>query len=240
MRARLSISAIVAVLATGASGCGGDGDGSKNDVAQAVASQLRYLESGSSLVVAVDLRYENENWDNVRALASRVLREYRSLADGADRLTIPPNLTGALNLAAGFVGLSFDKDIRPLLDGYLVVGVTLPPREPLPADIAELEDAMRNAFYDRRRRAYVSFNSGLPRIVRRADGRPVRLAEGRRVIDAVRRRDDAAEPRIVVTYRTGSKRLRGVATKLLEGKPGRALAGAQGGLAARPRDRRGR
>jgi hypothetical protein len=67
----------------------------------------------------------------VQRLASRGLREYRNVDPDAG-LEVPPNLDGALNQAAGFAGLSFEADVEPLLDGYLVVGLTVVGAQPEP------------------------------------------------------------------------------------------------------------
>jgi hypothetical protein len=80
-------------------------------------------------VAAVDLRFAEENWEHVQTLVSRGLREYRNVDPDAG-LEVPPNLDGALNQAAGFAGLSFEDDVEPLLDGYLVVGLTVVGVEP--------------------------------------------------------------------------------------------------------------
>ncbi len=109
-------------------GCGEDSPDSR-PVAESVSEQLGYLEPQSSLVAAVDLRFAEENWEHVQTLVSRGLREYRNVDPDAG-LEVPPNRDGALNQAAGFAGLSFEDDVEPLLDGYLVVGLTLVAVEP--------------------------------------------------------------------------------------------------------------
>ncbi len=123
----------------GLAGCGegdGDDDGGSG-VAAAVTEQLKYVDPRSSAVVAVDLRYDERNWEHLRAIASRALRAYRNVADPQERDEIPPNVTGGLNMLTSFAGLSFDEDVKPLLDGYVVVAVTQPPVPPLPPDVVE-------------------------------------------------------------------------------------------------------
>lgn len=111
-----------------AAGCGEDSPGSQ-PVAESVSEQLRFLDPESSLVTAIDLRFAEDNWEHVQRLASRGLREYRNTDPDAG-FEVPPNLDGALNQAAGFAGLSFEGDVEPLLDGYLVVGLTVAGAQP--------------------------------------------------------------------------------------------------------------
>ncbi len=119
VRGCLVLTLLAAAMALG---CGKDS--SSESVGQSVSEQLGFLEPESSLVTAIDLRFDGDNWEHVQRLASRGLREYRNV-DPEAGLEVPPNLDGALNLAAGFAGLSFDDDVEPLLDGYLVVGTTI-------------------------------------------------------------------------------------------------------------------
>lgn len=128
--ARVCLCVLVLSPALLANGCGEESP-SATPVAAAVSEQLRYLEPGSSLVVAVDLRFAEDNWKHVQELISRGLREYRNVDPDAG-LEVPPNLTGALNQLAGFAGVSFEEDLEPLLDGYLVVGLTVVPTEAEP------------------------------------------------------------------------------------------------------------
>ena len=191
---------IALLLVAALSGCGGDDDGGSGDgpVGDAVEEHLRYLDPHSSAVFAVDVRYEGRNWKHLRDVASRALRAYRNAADAEDRAQIPPNLTGALNLAAGYVGLSFDDDVKPLLDGYAVVGLTQPPVPPLPEDIQALRRKPRNE---------------------------LTAAEENRILNAQGRQDDAAEPRTVAVYRTEGEGLRDVVEKLAEGETPKPLEG---------------
>ena len=112
-------------------GCGSEDSPGSQPVAESVSEQLGFLEPESSLVAAVDLRFAEGNWEHVQRLISRGLREYRNVDPDAG-FEVPPNLDGALNQAAGFAGLSFEDDVEPLLDGYLVVGLTVAGAKPEP------------------------------------------------------------------------------------------------------------
>lgn len=212
---------------------GGDEDEGGQDIAAAVEGQLSYVDPGSSLVAAVDMRFEGENWGYVRALASRVLREYRSGVDLEQRGEIPPNLSGALEALSRFAGLSFEDDVKPLLDGHLVIGVVFPPREPLPPRLERLGEVLAGAAFDPRRGTYVRVapDEPLPRpgarapVVREADGSRVTEQEGQRYSSALRRRDAAAESRLVLTYRANGGNLRRVVDKVLEEERPRELSG---------------
>ena len=70
---------------------------------------------------------EGENWARLRPLISRLLREYGARAEGE---VVPPNAEGALATLSSFAGLDFEEQVRPLLDGHLVIGTVLPPPEP--------------------------------------------------------------------------------------------------------------
>ena len=138
-RRALTILLLAAGLIAGCGDEAGDGEESGAQIAGRVEQQLKYVDAKSSAVFAIDMRYEERNWKHLRDIASRGLRAYRDAADPDERAQVPPNVTGALNMAVGFAGLSFDEDVKPLLDGYLVVGVTQPPVPPLPPEIARLE-----------------------------------------------------------------------------------------------------
>jgi hypothetical protein len=109
-------------------GCGSEESGKAGAVTDAVEEQLAYLEPESSLALALDLRYEEENWEQLRPLASRVLSEVRETVEPEDRLQVPANAEAALAQLSGFVGLDFEDDVRPRLDGHLVVGLVVEPR----------------------------------------------------------------------------------------------------------------
>jgi hypothetical protein len=122
--------ALLALLAVGlAVACNSsERQAPKESLAQTLAPQLAYLDVDSSLAVAVDLRFKADNWDQLRPLTSRLLREYGSQADDGE--VVPPNAEGALAALSSFAGLDFEKQVRPLLDGHLVIGTVLPPHEP--------------------------------------------------------------------------------------------------------------
>ncbi|HYN50108.1 MAG TPA: hypothetical protein VES62_04215 [Thermoleophilaceae bacterium] len=122
-------------------------DTPKQSLAQTLAPQLSYLDADSSLAVAVDLRFQGDNWAQLRPLISRLLREYGSQADEGE--VVPPNAEGALATLSSFVGLDFEKQVRPLLDGHLVIGTVLPPRQP-GADAEESEPRTVLVFRSRR------------------------------------------------------------------------------------------
>jgi hypothetical protein len=117
------------LLAIGiATGCGSEDKGNSTAVTDAVEDQLAYVDPDASLALAVDLRYEEENWERLRPVISRLLGEVREAADSEDRLQIPANVDGALAQLSAFAGLDFEDDVRPLLDGHVVVGLTLEPQ----------------------------------------------------------------------------------------------------------------
>lgn len=124
---------IVALLAVAAllGGCGSDEEPSSGGaVAPRVAEQLKYVDPDASAVIAIDARWGGANWDEVRPIVDRLLEKYRETAPPSDRAQVPRTGEDALELLAGFAKLSFRKDIEPLLDGHLVVGVVQhPPRE---------------------------------------------------------------------------------------------------------------
>lgn len=222
---------VVAVVLTG-------GEESGADVAGAVEGQLSYLEPDSSLVTTVDMRFEEENWGHLRTLATRVLREVRAEADLEERAQIPANATGGLELAARFAGLSFEDDVRPVLDGYLVAGVTVPPRRPIPPRLERLGELLEGAVFDPRRQAYVrvpqdrAFARRAERapLVRQADGSRVTQQDAQVYFEAQQRREEAGEPRVVATYRTRRGGLRRVVEKVMEGDRPRAIPGYEDAL----------
>jgi hypothetical protein len=120
---RLLALGLVVVAPVGSAACGSDGGGESRTVAEAVERQLAYLDPESSLVAAVDLRYEEENWERVRELGDRLLSEARDVGEG----DVPADTEDALDLYSRFLGADFEDDVRPLLDGHLVVGLTVDP-----------------------------------------------------------------------------------------------------------------
>src|SRR5215211_1491135 len=141
----------VALALVAVAGCGG----SEEPVTDAVEDQLRYIEPTSQVVAAIDLRYEGENWERLREFASRVLRHERARTGILQGTQYPPNLDGALEQLSRRAGLAFEEDVKPVLDGHLVLGVSQPPRNPLPRELSEVHRLMRGAIYDPSRRRYV-------------------------------------------------------------------------------------
>jgi hypothetical protein len=128
MVARRAALLLLALAAMTLAACGGGDDDARGSVAGMVGDQLRFVDPQSSSVVAVDLRYDGPNWEDLRPLVSRILRAYREAAPPEERLALPANTEGALAQAASFAGLRFEEDVRPALDGHLVIGATEPPR----------------------------------------------------------------------------------------------------------------
>jgi hypothetical protein len=114
--------ALVVLAAALLAACGSDeGDGESGSVASSVEEQLGYIHPESALVVAMDLRYEEENWDSLRAIADRVLEETRAVVGTESE--VPADADAALGELAKGWGLSFEDDLRPVLDGRLLVGL---------------------------------------------------------------------------------------------------------------------
>jgi hypothetical protein len=117
--------ALVLVAACVPAACGSDdGGGESGTVAEAVEEQLGYLDPESALVVALDLRYEEENWESLRGIADRVIEEYGAVVEPENRGDVPADSQALLaETARDFAGLDFEGDVRPLLDGHLVVSL---------------------------------------------------------------------------------------------------------------------
>jgi hypothetical protein len=116
--------ALVLLAACAIAACGSDDDGSESGtVAEAVEEQLGYLDPESALVMALDLRYEEENWESLRAIADRVFDEARGIVEAENRGNVPDDADAALTELAESWNLSFADDLRPLLDGHLVVSL---------------------------------------------------------------------------------------------------------------------
>ena len=125
----LRLTALLAVLAFVAAGCGSD-DGDKSSgasVAEAAAEQLRYLDPQSSSVVAIDLRWNGDNWGDVKPLIERMLKAAREGRPPGERSAVPETAENALEQLVGFARLSFAKDVEPALDGHLLIGAVVPP-----------------------------------------------------------------------------------------------------------------
>lgn len=106
--------------------CGSEDGGESGTAAEAVKEQLAYVDPASSLVVVVDMRWEDENWESLRAIGDRLLDEARGVVESGDRGDVPEDSEAALaELSRSFFGLRFEDDVRPLLDGRLVVALGL-------------------------------------------------------------------------------------------------------------------
>jgi hypothetical protein len=112
--------------------CGSEEGGESGTVAQAVEEQLGYLDPESALVVALDLRYEDENWESLRGTADRVLEETRRVVEAPG--AVPEDAEAGLRELSKGWGLDFEEDVRPHLTGHLVIGMVL---EPDPGDPEE-------------------------------------------------------------------------------------------------------
>jgi hypothetical protein len=123
------------VAASVLAACGSDdGGGESGSVAEAVEEQLGYLDPESALVVALDLRYEEENWESLRGIADRVLEETRGVVEPESRRDVPEDAEAAVAEFTRFSNLNFEDDVRPHLTGHLVIGIVL---EPDPGDPEE-------------------------------------------------------------------------------------------------------
>jgi hypothetical protein len=132
---RRSVFALILAAAFGAVACGSDESGESRAVSESVKEQLAYLEPESALVVAVDLHYEGENWESLRAVADRLLDETRGVVEPEDGDDFPVDAESALaELAKGW-NLSFEEDVRPLMAGHLVIGLSLGPDAGDPEEI---------------------------------------------------------------------------------------------------------
>ena len=123
MRRLLALGLVAAfVLAA----CGSDdGGGESGPVTAAVEEQLRYLERESELVVAVDLRWDGENLESLRAIVDRLLEETRGVVEEEEGGDVPADAEAALKESLRSVNVDFE-DIRPALAGHLVVGLDFP------------------------------------------------------------------------------------------------------------------
>jgi hypothetical protein len=134
---RRALCALAFVLAPAAlGGCNDDGSETRRSVAELVGPQLAYLEPDSSLVVSVDLRYDGDNWETLKPVVERSLRAQRE-RDGSE--DVPEDLDAWLEQVSRSAGLDFEDDLRPALDGHVVVGVTFPPRYPPPRNLDGVE-----------------------------------------------------------------------------------------------------
>jgi hypothetical protein len=146
----------------------------------------RHLDPGSDAVVALDLDYESGNWQQLKRLYARAVDA--GLLEGES--FAPPTLDGALSAAAGFAGLSFSDDVRPLLGGTLHAGVRTEPAEPLSA---EARDVLEQVDLDATR-----FRSDGRAVYQGYDGEPLRGITEAQVEDALAEQRERG-PRTVLT-----------------------------------------
>ena len=222
---RFSLAALLGVVAfVPLAGC--DESESRSSISELVGPQLEYLEPDSSLVASVDLRYDGENWRHLEPVISRALELYREREDDASD---PGDLDQTLQQLAQYVRLDFEDDVRPVLDGYLVVGFVEPPRVQLSERMRAIALSLAGATYDPSRDVFLAppLDGGPGEVVvRKRDGTPLRQEDARRLSEARQKVAEGSAPRMVVTYRTRDGDLGEVARKVvrLEPVPGHANA----------------
>jgi len=182
MRLTRALAAVLSAAAVMLVGCGSDA----KDRAQASA---RFLDEGSDAVVSVSLDYEGSDWTAVKRIYARAAGSgaFGRLAEG---VAVPPTLDGAFNALAQFAGLSFQDDVKPLLGGTLLVGVSVTPAPPLPPDVRDILER-----FDESR---TKFEEDQVRYFDR-DGRPLPAADVERARDVQSSRPPTQEA--VATYR---------------------------------------
>ena len=122
--ARLVAAAVTAVLLL--AGCGGGADERRPDT-----TALRFLPADADAVAALSLDYGGADWSAIKRRYARLAgRERTRDLLGFDG-PLPPTLDGALNLLAGFGGVTFADDLRPLLGGTAYLAIRQTPRPPL-------------------------------------------------------------------------------------------------------------
>jgi hypothetical protein len=142
--------ALVLLASSVLAACGSDdGGGESGTVAEAVEQQLAYLQPESELVVAVDLRWEGENLESLRAITDRLLEETRGVVDAEQKGEVPADAEAALTESLRSLNVRFE-DIRPALSGHLVMGLAFrpgdgDPREQLTIVYRSEEGDMRKA-----------------------------------------------------------------------------------------------
>jgi hypothetical protein len=142
--------ALVLLASSVLAACGSDdGGGESGSVAEAVEEQLAYLQPESELVVAVDLRWEGENLESLRAITDRLLEETRGVVDAEQKGEVPADAEAALTESLRSLNVRFE-DIRPALSGHLVMGLAFrpgdgDPREQLTIVYRSEEGDMRKA-----------------------------------------------------------------------------------------------
>jgi hypothetical protein len=210
MRSSLALVALLLVLLT--IGC--DGSSDQDDL-----SAARYLNPDAQLVAAIDLDYGDDQWQQIKRLYARAAG--KGLAREVFGSPLPATLDGGLEtLARSFVGLSFDRDLRPLLDGKALIALHVTPAPPLSEearDVLERVDLDETRFDERLgRQVYVD------RAGRRLD---------RRQVEAALRERDERQPgtELDVAYRARDREALGRLLGRLEkqGLERRALRGVE-------------
>ena len=177
---QVRVAGLALILALALAGCGEDQSGD--------AETAGYLDPRSDAVLALDLDYDGGNWEQIKRLYAKAIESDALDDDGY----VPPTLDGALGAAAGFAGISFEDDVKPLLGGTLHLGIRVEPAEPLsPAARSLLERLDDDATRVSRDRAQYFDRDG-----RRLDTDAV---------DAALTEDARREPQVTgtVVYRVG-------------------------------------
>jgi hypothetical protein len=205
----------VGVLLAAATGCGAEEDAPSSAAA-------KFLPEQSHQVTKVSLDYDGDDWEAIKRLYARAVQSGAVRELVGTEFPIPPTLDGALNLAAGASGLSFQDDVRPLLGGELLIGTRVIPAPPLPPDARRtLEDLDPDAT------TFDDANGGSPRYFDR-DGRPLPAGE----VEAAQRAQDRlrVQTEAVLTYQApDAKALERVVKKLEDqGVKPRPLDGVEG------------
>src|SRR5919107_1004374 len=117
---RRVLTGFACLLALSGAGCSDETAGEEQSIRDLLGPQLAYLEPDSSAVVAVDLRYDGDNWETLKPVVERSLQALRERQGSED---VPEDLDSALAEVARELEIDFEDELRPALDGHLVVGV---------------------------------------------------------------------------------------------------------------------
>jgi len=147
-RSVLVVAAAAVLLVFG--GCG-EKDGQEEGRTGDVAFARTHLPANAQAVVSLDLDYDGPQWRVLKRMYARAAQS-GALRGILGAGAVPPTLDGALNLAAGFIGVSFTDDIKPVLGGRLVFGTAVDPAPELTSQtqqILERVDTGATRFDDR-------------------------------------------------------------------------------------------